>query len=141
MVIWVVIGRSMLFEIDHGDCRFRRQPVDYLASRVVESAALPVEGAPIVADLTFLVDFTISMIAVVLPIVLIVRLLAADDDFTVGDLFMLPIMPILEPLPPEEETPARWRPELIRPRHRASEPVASGRHAPQSASPSASPTD
>jgi len=83
-----------------------------------------------VADLTFLIDFTVSMTAVVLPIVLIVRLLAADDDFTVGDLFILPIMPIGEPLPPEEETPPRWRPELIRARQRASEPVASSRQAP-----------
>lgn len=114
----------MLFEIDHGECRFRRQPVDNLLNRVVESADLPLKGAPIVADITFLVDFTVSMTAVILPIVLIVRLLAADDDFTVGELFILPIMPIGEPLPPEEETPPRWRPELIRARHRASEPVA-----------------
>jgi len=77
-----------------------------------------------VADLTFLFDVTVTMTAVVLPIVLIVRLLVADDDFTVGDLFILPIVPISEALPPEEETPPRWRPELIRARHRASEPVA-----------------
>ena len=75
------------------------------------------------ADFTFLVDVTVTMTALVLPIVLIVRLLVADDDFTVGDLFILPIVPIGEALPPEEETPPRWRPELIRARHGASAPV------------------
>jgi hypothetical protein len=94
-----------------------------------------------VADLTFLVDVTVTMTAVVLPIVLIVRLLVADDDFTVGDLFILPIMPISEALPPEEETPPRWRPELIRARHRASEPVVSGREAVGSPSVRPSATD
>ena len=93
------------------------------------------------ADLMFLVDVTVTMTAVVLPIVLIVRLLVADDDFTVGDLFILPIVPISEALPPEEETPPRWRPELIRARHRASEPVESGREAVGSPSVSASAAD
>ena len=52
---------------------------------------------------------TIAVVA--LPIVLIVLLLASDDS-AVSDLFTLPGSDP-EPWPPEEETPPRWRPELI----------------------------
>lgn len=63
------------------------------------------------ADLGSLVEITKAIAAVALPIVLIVLLLATDDT-AVGNLFMLPDH---DPRrwPPEEETPPRWRPELI----------------------------
>ena len=92
-------------------------------------------------DLTFLVEFSVSIAAVVLPIILIVRLLANPEDFAVSDLFILPIVRRGGPLPPEEETPPRWRPERISPRHRASQPVTSSRLTGRSSSPSVTPAD
>jgi hypothetical protein len=73
---------------------------------------------PIVADLEFLVELTLSIAVVALPIVLIVRLLVGNGDHTVSGLFILPTAEALGPGPADEDPAPRWRPELIRARHR-----------------------
>jgi len=76
-----------------------------------------------VADLGFLVELTVSIVLIVLPIVLIVLLLAGDDT-AVGSLFALPT-PDVHPRVPEEEPAPRWRTELLGARQPATEPAIS----------------
>jgi hypothetical protein len=79
-----------------------------------------------VADLRFLVEFTVSIAVLASPIVLIARLLAADGDVTVGDLYIPRSDDLLGPGAIDEDPPPRWRPELIGAHHHAAEPVTSG---------------
>jgi hypothetical protein len=82
-----------------------------------------------VSDLEFFVEFTVSIAVVVGPIAFILRRLAGDD-LAVSDLFTVSISPDVGSRPPEEETPPRWRTELLRPRQRPAEKepmAASGR--------------
>lgn len=65
-------------------------------------------------DIGFIVGFSISVAIVVGPIVAIVLLLANAGAPALSNLFTLPSGSIAEPLPPEEDTPPRWRPELLR---------------------------
>lgn len=69
-------------------------------------------------DLRFFVEVTVSIAVLASPIVIIVRLLAASGDVTVGDLF-IPSSDLRGPGPANEDPPPRWRPELSRAHHRA----------------------
>ena len=67
------------------------------------------------AELRFLVEFAACMAIVVVPFVLIVRRVSAQDDVDFGDLVRPPGAPLLGPGPAEEDPAPRWRPERIRP--------------------------
>jgi len=68
-----------------------------------------------VAELRFLVEFLASMAVVIVPFVLIVRRVSAQDRVDVGELVRPPGQPRLGPGPAEEDPAPRWRPERIRP--------------------------
>jgi len=87
--------------------------VDNMASH--QAARLGARKESIVSDLTFMLAFLGSIVALALPIVVILRLLLVDGADGITALFLA------RPWddgsrPPEEETPARWRPELLRPK-------------------------
>ena len=67
------------------------------------------------AELRFLVEFAASIAVVVVPFVLIVRQVSAQDGVDFGDLVRPPGGPLLGPGPAEEDPAPRWRPERIRP--------------------------
>jgi hypothetical protein len=68
-----------------------------------------------VAELRSFVEFAASIAVVVVPFVLIVRLVSAQDGVDFGDLVRPPGRPLLGPGPAEEDPAPRWRPERIRP--------------------------
>lgn len=67
------------------------------------------------AELRSFVEFAAFIAVVVVPFVLIVRRVSAQDGADFGDLFMPPGRPLLGPGPAEEDPAPRWRPERIRP--------------------------
>ncbi len=67
------------------------------------------------AELRFFVEFLASMAVVVVPFVLVVRRVSAQDGVDVGDLVRPPGRPLLGSGPAEEDPAPRWRPERIRP--------------------------
>ena len=67
------------------------------------------------SDLTFFVEFAGSIAVVALPIVVLLRLVAANGASGITDLFMVTIRPDVVAGPPEEETPPRWHPERLTP--------------------------
>ena len=93
---------------------------------------------PIVSDLMFF-EFAGSIAVVALPIVVLLRLLAANGASGITDLFMVTGRFDVGAGSPEEETPLRWHPERLTPPRRAamssedrvtpkrSEPVEAGR--------------
>jgi hypothetical protein len=81
--------------------------------------------SPIVSDLLFVFEFAGSIIVIALPILLILRLLAGGGARGITDLFMVhgsddDVAPV------EEETPPRWRPELLTARRRTVAPEEAG---------------
>ena len=74
---------------------------------------------PIVSDLTSFVEFAGSIAVVALPIVVLLRLVAATGASGITDLFMVTVRSDVEAGPPEEETPPRWHPERLTPPRRA----------------------
>ena len=70
---------------------------------------------PIVSDLTFFVEFAGSIAVVALPIVVLLRLLAANGASGITDLFMVTGRFDVGAGAPEEETPPRWHPERLAP--------------------------
>ena len=70
---------------------------------------------PIVSDLTSFVEFAGSIAVVALPIVVLLRLLAANGASGITDLFMVTLRSDVGAGPPEEETPPRWHPERLTP--------------------------
>ena len=70
---------------------------------------------PIVSDLTSFVEFAGSIAVVALPIVVLLRLVAANGASGITDLFMVTVRSDVEAGPPEEETPPRWHPERLTP--------------------------
>jgi hypothetical protein len=78
-----------------------------------------------VSDLLFILEFAGSIIVIALPIVLILRLLAADGARGITSLFM--VHPADDDVAPvEEETPPRWQPELLAARRRTVAPEEEG---------------
>jgi len=87
--------------------------VDNMASH--RSTRVGARKESIVSDLTFMLAFMGSIVALALPIVVIVRLLLVDGADGITSLFLA--RPWHEGSgPAEEETPPRWHPELLRPR-------------------------
>ena len=74
---------------------------------------------PIVSDLTFFVEFAGSIAVVALPIVILLRLVAANGASGITELFMVTVQSDVVAGPPEEETPPRWHPERLTPPRRA----------------------
>ena len=70
---------------------------------------------PIVSDLTSFVEFAGSIAVVALPIVVLLRLLAANGASGITDLFMVTGRFDVGAGSPEEETPPRWHPERLTP--------------------------
>ena len=70
---------------------------------------------PIVSDLTFVVEFAGSIAVVALPIVVLLRLVAANGASGITDLFMVTGRFDIGAGSPEEETPPRWHPERLTP--------------------------
>jgi hypothetical protein len=87
--------------------------VDNLASD--RSARVGARKESIVSDLTFIVEFLGSIVVIGLPIVAILLLLVRDGAVGITDLFLARGWDEGSG-PAEEETPPRWRPELLRPR-------------------------
>ena len=77
---------------------------------------------PIVSDLTFFVEFAGSMAVVALPIVVLLRLLAAHGASGITDLFMVTGRFDVGAGSPEEETPPRWHLERLAPPRPAATP-------------------
>ena len=69
---------------------------------------------PIVSDLMFF-EFAGSIAVVALPIVVLLRLLAANGASGITDLFMVTGRFDVGAGSPEEETPPRWHPERLTP--------------------------
>ena len=67
------------------------------------------------SDLTFFVEFAGSIAVVALPIVVLLRLVAANGASGITDLFMVTGRFDIGAGSPEEETPPRWHPELLTP--------------------------
>ena len=67
------------------------------------------------AELRFFVEFVVSMAVLVVPFVLVVRRVSAEDGVDFGDLVRPSGLPLLGPGPAEEDPAPRWRPERIRP--------------------------
>jgi len=87
--------------------------VDNMASH--RSVRVGARKESIVSDLTFMLAFLGSIVALALPIVVILRLLLVDGADGITSLFL--VRPWDEGSgPAEEETPPRWHPELLRPR-------------------------
>ena len=74
---------------------------------------------PIVSDLTFFVEFAGSIAVIVLPIVVLLRLVAANGASGITNLFMVTVRFDVGAGSPEEETPPRWHPERLAPPSRA----------------------
>ena len=74
---------------------------------------------PIVSDLTSFVEFAGSIAVVALPIVVLLRLVAANGASGITDLFMVTGRFDVGAASPEEETPPRWHPERLTPPRRA----------------------
>jgi len=72
-----------------------------------------VNEEPIVSDLTFFVEFAGSIAVIALPIVVLLRLLAANGASGITDLFMVRGAFDAAAGSPEEETPPRWYPERL----------------------------
>jgi hypothetical protein len=85
--------------------------VDNMASH--RSARVGARKESIVSDLTFLLAFLGSIVALALPIVVILRLLLVDGADGITDLFLARRWDEGGG-PAEEEAPPRWRPELLR---------------------------
>ena len=68
------------------------------------------------SDLTFFVEFAGSIAVVALPIVVLLRLLAANGASGITDLFIVTGRFDAGAGSPEEETPPRWHPERLAPR-------------------------
>ena len=71
------------------------------------------------SDLTFFVEFAGSIAVVALPIVVLLRLLAANGASGITDLFMVTGRFDVGAGAPEEETPPRWHPERLAPPRQA----------------------
>ena len=67
------------------------------------------------SDLTSVVEFAGSIAVVALPIIVLLRLVAANGASGISDLFMVTVRFDVEAGPPEEETPPRWHPERLTP--------------------------
>ena len=80
------------------------------------------------SDLTFFVEFAGSIAVVALPIVVLLRLLAANGASGITDLFMVTGRFDVGAGSPEEETPPRWDPERLAPPRQAATSVSAARH-------------
>jgi hypothetical protein len=85
--------------------------VDNWASH--RSARVGARKESIVNDLTFVVQFLGSIVVLALPVAVILRLLLIDGADGITDLFLARRWDEGS-RPAEEETPPRWRPELLR---------------------------
>jgi hypothetical protein len=97
---------------------------------------------PIVSDITFFVEFVGSIAVVAVPIVVLLRLLAANGASGITDLFVVTGRFDIGAGAPEEETPPRWHPERLAPRRPAattSEDCVTPRNDPGRLTPSAVP--
>ncbi len=83
---------------------------------------------PIVSDLTFFVEFAGSIAVVALPIVVLLRLLAAHGASGITDLFMVRGGFDAAAGSPEEETPPRWYPERLAPPRPGATSTTTARH-------------
>src|SRR5678815_5027181 len=83
---WSPHGRTAGLRFDGCRCRIHARMVDNMASH--RSARVGARKESIVSDLTFMLAFMGSIVALALPIVVIVRLLLVDGADGITSLFL-----------------------------------------------------